>query len=488
MTFTELKNRSTIFYPAIMLEKNISHTGRIRWRRISFWLLMLTFVFVFLAAYLPIDFLSENLYKFRGIFFIMFVIWFKTYLLEGFYLSYYFKDNDMDFEVARFIHTANEDDLTESFIESEIGKNTLLRLGISEEKIEQFLKENRKKLDTTDVKFDIKGTKITIKDYVLGLYESDKDFNNFIGRRNISTEQFIGALDWTTSIMWKERDEERFWRKERLIRIPSLGSNLDFEHVEAMGKYGHLIYENKIYQSIESNWEYFRKEAENLEEVLLRSSNSNVMLISSNDETGMEIVSTLGKMILLGKSLPELENKKMFVLNPEVLIKLSDSKEDFEEVFNEIMNQAALTRNMIVVIPRLEHLIEDANKAGLDIERLLVNILQNIKVSIIAITSQEGYHGSIETNVKLVKNFDKIVNNKIDTNLLQNILEDEAERIEKDKGVIFTYQVIKSISDNVMRVIGEGVTHKNIREVITKLNKVADSAVASGRKVVNIKQ
>ena len=159
INFLELKNIARKIYPALLLEKFSSYQSRKIIRTIIFWILIVLFLAMMIGPTLPnqlgkiVVLLEEYNQQFRSAFFLVFSVWFSAYLLKAFYFSYYFRRTDIDFEVAKLVINADADDITKSFLDSDIGKYTMVRLAIGEKHIKDFL-ENRK-IKITESNFNL---------------------------------------------------------------------------------------------------------------------------------------------------------------------------------------------------------------------------------------------------------------------------------------------------------------------------------------------
>jgi hypothetical protein len=131
MKFYQLAQKVLEVYPAILLDKIISHEVIKKLRTGFLTVIAVGFVlnlFNIFPAY------TTNI---RGLLFISFSLWITFYLLDAMFYSFYFsKKSALDFEVAKIVEDTKEDDITKSFLKSDIGKFALLRLGISEKETE----------------------------------------------------------------------------------------------------------------------------------------------------------------------------------------------------------------------------------------------------------------------------------------------------------------------------------------------------------------
>jgi ATP-dependent Clp protease ATP-binding subunit ClpA len=420
-------------------------------------------------------FLIENIFRIRAFFFIFSIMSLVGYLVEGFYLSHYFKKAKVDFEVARLVYGADNEDMTASFLCSRIGEYTMDKLGITDKEIKHFLKdEDRDKIKDRDLHFYYNARNsstdddkvVNLPDYLKSIFNVDRDFRDFLIKNNINEDEFFGALEWIQNIAWKIRNKERFWSKENLVRIPSIGKNWYLDNSQYLNKYSHLIYENMTYQSLGKDWYIFRDEAEQLEDLMLDQKLNNALLVSDDVGTGMQIVSAFGKMIIEGKSLPKFENKKMYVLNIESLIFNEDGKDKFHTDFLNIISEATYNEDIILVIPNLADFMEMSMELGVDIFGLLKKIMSKKSAPLIAVVTKNDFYSLVEPDFELLKNFDKFIVPSIDEKFILRILQNEAHIIEnKDKKNI-TYPVLEKIAVKYLN------KEDSIKESLAELHRI----------------
>jgi ATP-dependent Clp protease ATP-binding subunit ClpA len=467
LTFTELQNKSRIHYPAVLLDEFISFSSRRILKKVSLILTIILFFImiispyadgIFLGSLLPAsieDFLLSNIYRTRGLFVIFFIIWLKSYLINGFYVSYYFKRGKVDFEVSRLVYGADPEDVTESFLYSRIGEYTIDKLGITEQELKHFLKdEDRNKIRDRDLRFYYNARKkttdddrtVNLVDYVKAIFDADRDLRDFLTAQNVNEEEFFGALEWVQNIAWKIRRKTKFWSRENLVKVPSLGRNWSIEKSDILNKYTHLIYENQTYKSLGKDWKIFEDEAERLEDLILDQKLNNVLLVSDDVGTGLQTVSVFGKMIVDGKSLPKFEDKKIHVLNVENILVHKNNKEKFEAEVKDLMEETSRMGNVILTIPDLGEFIESAMEIGVDVVNVLKTVINTTKTPLIAVVTKSDYYSLVEPDFDLVKYFDKFTIPSIDDKFVLRILQNEAHKIENIDGKNITYPVLEKIS------------------------------------------
>lgn len=323
---------------------------------------------------------------------------------------------------------------------------------------------------------------ISVAEYGKTLLHYDSDLKSFLNQKAISSEIFYGAISWVAKNNIKYREHERWWTKDNLARIPSLGRNWSFGQVYLLEKYGHSIFAEQSYQYLGDKYRLQTKNVNKIEQVLVKETGANLMLISDDHATAMEVVSSFAKEIVNGTVLPELESKRIFVLDGSSLIDSMGQKTNFEVVFQNVLFQAAKAGNVILVIPNMSSFAESANALDADISDILEEALRSSRLQIIAITNARGFHNTLETNADLMRHFEKVVIETLDQHGTVEMLEDQANYLESRNDVFFTYQSLVAVTESADRYFSEGILSDKAADL---LFEITPKLVSSGKVLVS---
>lgn len=489
ITFAELKNKSLKLFPALFLEKYSTYKGRKKTRTFLLWLLSILFVLMIIAPTIPLEYGSISTFfidyatNIRSAFFFFFTVWLIMYLVEAFYFSFYFRQSDVDFEVAKLATNSDSSDITKSFLESQIGEYAMMRLGIGNHQIDNFLDHRQKRIRETS--FDIEQVKnkshVSIFDYGKALYQNDKEFSFFLSQYGISENDFIGALEWADDVEWKIREFEKWWDKSNLVRRKSLGRKWSFNKIDSIDKYGHSIFVDKNYIDLADHWRVFKKDAHKIESALVKNINSNVLVVSPTIDLGMQVIGSLAKMILLGRVLFELEGRRIFVLDPKNIIEKAKDENDLKILFKDILDGVSDSDKTIIVIPNLGDLIEKFDEIDVDFSNNLTELLNSRKIQVVSISTNNDYSQIIEPNRSLMVYFEKCSLSETDDRSIIRILQNIVYSFEKDHDVFFTYQSIKSIADKT-KIYFDDVVYPE--KVTAMIEKIIEQAKIQDKKII----
>ena len=472
MKFHQLAQKVLEVYPAILLDKIISHEV-IKKLRTGF-LIVISIGFV-VNSFNILPLYSVNI---RGLLFVSFSLWITFYLLDAMFYSFYFsKKNSLDFEVAKIVEDTKDDDITKSFLKSNIGKFALLRVGISEKESERFLKERKNKVSKDEFYIIENDTDpfVTISEYGRSILHFDIELAKFLRGFGVDGNMWKGVLDWISANQKIVIEREAWWHKDRLSRIPSIGRGWAHGQIYNLEKYGYPITSDSIFQSISGRLSLFENDVNNLERILSKQSGSNILLVANETMLAMQWVCALGKEIENGTVRSEIEGKKVYVLDTDSIIDSMKQKVDLEAELNSVLLQVMNAGNIILVIKDLPHFVLSASALDVDVKNLLANSLSSERLQIIAIANTSAYHETVETAHDLTRFFEKIVVPELEHNAIVQVINNEANIIESKMSVFFTYQSLIAVVKSAERYFADDSLYD---KAVDLLNEVASNSVS----------
>lgn len=471
MTFGQLKKNSLSHYHCLLLDKFLPYRLRERLRKSSAFLALVSFVFSF-------DVLPLYFGKADGLFFLFIFVYLSLSFIEFFYRSMkneglevrlgeslLDKNNHLDFALSRIIFVTDDIDITRALFETKIGIQILLRSGISMNECKHFIYDDRLPLMASSL--NLEGDLISLSEYVGALYDLDRSLESFLSKHSISKEEFVGAATWVMKIEEREQRKKRFWGRENLGAIPSIGTSWSYGVAVDLGKYG-LSYERSINISLLDIENGFReREVTLLEGILQRRKESNAIIIDDDEWVARDIVGRLLKKIKLGIALPSIEHKNIIELDWNALIASYKNKTELEAELLKLLNQALLASNIILYIRDFSGFISSAQVMGINIGSLLSPYLISPNLQIIASVTNTDFHFFIETNPTLLERFERVIPDKTGVASSIGPLLEQAVSIERQYGFIFSYPAILGLANAADRFVTYGeMPHKALDMLI----------------------
>ncbi len=465
MNYYDLNKYKKDVYPAIILDEVLPYRFRKLVRKITAIALLLLFpVFIFGTSLI-----ASNIYLFRAVFIILLCGHVGLQLLEAMYRSFYFKKNTVDIRVLKILNTfnnapstlaldtrVNKKDLTKTFLEHEMGRYVMYRLGFFDADIKQFL--DTKTDIVTIEEFEIienDDDTVSFAEFGFSLIHFDSDLTQLLRKNGITVADFKQTLEWVSRMDKKAQDQTRWWLKDRLLRIPSIGKNIAFGQVYYLERFGHSIYNDISYIQLGEKWRTYKTSVGKLESALSKAIGGNILLTAKETYLCMDAIASLGRQVLKGTTLPSIENKRIYILDANALSSTYDSKNEFEIMFQQILIQTANAGNVILVIPNLPEFVQNSHALGSDVKDLLSEVLRSSNLHVIITANDQSFHEVLETDFDLMSHFEKVQLEEFDEFQAISILQDEVLYAESREGVFFTYQAIKRIVESADRYFSD---------------------------------
>lgn len=387
----------------------------------------------------------------RGGVFVCVAITLFLFTLEAYFYSVVVASREkffVSFEIGELLYYADDDDLTASLLFSDLGDLGMKRLGFVEDDIKDFL-ISRNHTPFVGV-FESVTNHIYARDYFKLIYDNDKDFREFLLRKEVDEEGFVGAMVWEVERSRKIIEKERFWSRDNLSRIAGIGKNWSYGGTYTLDKYGYNLTENiKDFDPV-----YIKSKervVKDLEQMLSKDSGSNVIVVSDDEASRIDIVSMFAELVARGKTLNKLQHSRVFLMNPNLMIKENHEKDSFERVLVTVLAEAERAGNVILVIPELSSFIKSATNIGVNLSTIIVPFIHSPHVHIVGLDSKSEYYDFLCKRSAINENFSLLETDNGDNSSLLAMLFDEVEKIEVGSKILVTYPALISIVESIKR-------------------------------------
>ncbi len=491
MTYKKLKELLQQLYgPALMLHVYLHPERREQIRRNLLFACIFLFILVVTGfginkTYGDISFLhfltslSNRLY---GLFLITFTTLFIFSCLEALHRSFYYRgleevlNENTDtqdhipvvWEVATIVTETRDHDVTGGFIGSLDGQEVLFRLGITPQSYSRY--ENMRTTFLPQDGLIIERDKgVTLATYAKSIYKQDQSFRQFLSENNIGESELMRACDWVTRIDRRDARLARWWSRDNLGRIPGIAKTWGYGQTYLLERYGHDLTKDHIWHTALMTRKEEDDEVEEIEQILSRNRQSNVLLITDDILTGRQRVAQLYHKIREGHALPPIESKRVFLLDIEMIIMSNNSKQSFEVTLREIFVQAVDSGNAIVYIENISSVLSSAGALGVDVIDVLLPFLQSDTLQVILGETSEMYNKALARDIRIAQIFDTVQMKHIGEEGLLDLLEQRAYQLEKQHGIVFTIQALATTSTLAERYFPTGVMPDKAFDLLEEL-------------------
>lgn len=361
---------------------------------------------------------------------------------------------EIDYSLSSIIFATDEIDATRAIFETKVGKEVLLRSGLSLEMIQKFIHSDRHPIISSSLSYG-DGEVVGFVSYLETIYEADESFRSFLSRYAVTREDFLGAAAWVGHKEAKKRRENRFWSRENLGAIPSIGTSWAYGMPYDLNEYGRP-FNDALLVPIDLENGYRQKEVETLEGVLTRVSEANAIIIDDDESVVRDILARFVKNIKLGTIMPALEHKQLIELDWQSLVSNFKDKSAFENQFMKIMQESALAGNVLLYIPDLSGFISRLKNAGINLSSLISPYLASSRLHIITHATTADFHFFIETSSALLGRFERIIPEPAGAPATTSVLLEQSTILEERYQIIFSYPSLVSLVEAAERFVTYG--------------------------------
>ena len=460
MTFKKLKKISEPHFYCLFLDKFFPKTIRNILRKGAALASLVSFALSFDS--LPLYFSKAD-----GLFFFFIFIYLTLSFLEFFYQSMrdeglrvrvresiINKDKIIDYALSSILFVTNEIDVTLALFDSKIGAEILIRSGISPENFKNFIYSERPSIMASSLNF--RDESANLLSYLDVIYDTDKAFQSFLSQNSVNKDEFMGTANWIMNTEDKKCRQGRFWSRENLGAMPSIGTSWSYGESADLGEYG-VPFENVTNISLFDIENGYRdREVRALEVILERREEANAIIIDDDERVARDIVGRLLKKIKLGVTLPSIEHKNIIELDSNSLIASYKNKGEFEAELLKILNQSVSAGNIILYIRDLSVFLGSAKNLGVNLASLLSPYLASKNLQMIASATNADFHFFIETSPTLLEKFERIIPDSVGVEASVGVILEQIPSLEKQYGLVFSYPCILTLVSTADRFVTYG--------------------------------
>jgi ATP-dependent Clp protease ATP-binding subunit ClpC len=460
MTFKKLQEISRPHFYALYIDKYFPRALRGFLRYISAIAAVASFILSF-------DALPLYLGKADGLFFLFTFIYLCMFFVEVFYrsmknegLPVRIKESlsgesaNIDYCLSSILLATDDIDISRALFETKIGRNILERSGLDPEDYKSFVDTNR--TPTMSSSLNLSGDSISLCEYLGAMYDADKYLESLLSRYSVSKQEFLGAAGWVGEMERKKIRKERFWSRENLGALPSIGTSWSYGVSAEIGRFGISFENTEKVSLLDIENGYRDREVTLLENILERREEANAIIIDDDEKVGRDILGRLVRKIKLGVALPSIEHKVVIRLDWQSLIASFKNKGEFESELLKILNQAVSAGNIILYINDLSGFGTSVKNMGVGLGSLISSYLSSPNLQVVASVTNSDFHFFIETDSALLEKFERIIPDKAGVEASIPPLLEQALYIEKQYKFIFSYPSILAIANSADRFISYG--------------------------------
>ncbi|MEN9328431.1 MAG: hypothetical protein RI947_1239 [Candidatus Parcubacteria bacterium] len=266
--------------------------------------------------------------------------------------------------------------------------------------------------------------------------------NRFITSHMINKDNFQEVEAWFEKLYVLNYKDKEWWKLQNLKAIPPIARDWTMGFTPNLDQYVTDL-THPTYQAYIKNLVDREAEINQIERVLSKTDEANVILVGDEGVGRHSIVDAFSQRIYEGRSTQQLMYKRLLKLNMQkVLVKYTDQQQR-EEFLEELLMEAADAHNVIMLIENIDKYV------SLGAERIDLSIpLQKYaksSIQIIGLTSPFLYQKYIQSNENIMRLFTKIDVNEVDKIHAMEIMLDIAPQFETRYRAYIPYDTVQTV-------------------------------------------
>ncbi|XOB40552.1 MAG: AAA family ATPase [Candidatus Nealsonbacteria bacterium] len=300
-------------------------------------------------------------------------------------------------------------------------------------------------LDSLKIAEERKHQKIELLDIISALAKHDLIFKKILINSNLKAEDMENLSSWLERLENKDKERKKFWEWKNLLRKGSLGKEWAAGYTVTLDKFSLDLSKIAKIQGFPEIIGH-QKEIEEIERVLSRTQDNNVLIVGEPGSGRKSIIQALVEKSALGESLPDINYKRVVQLNLPTLLSQTETVEKVGNLLEIIFREISSAGNIILVIDEFHNFVSGKTRPGvIDISGVLASFLQLPQFQVVAITTFSGLHKYIEQNPSILNLFERVEVSEISHKETLVVLENMALQLEAKYKRFISYQALRDI-------------------------------------------
>ncbi len=288
--------------------------------------------------------------------------------------------------------------------------------------------------------------RVGVRDVIVSLSDHCTVMREIFKDKNIEKEDLRSLTIWLYGIKDKVEYDSKFWKWKNLVKRGSLAKDWASGYSLMLDRFSTdwtKIFKRQGFPEIIGHSE----EIKIMERELSREEFNNVLLIGEGGTGRKSMIFELARKSFFGESLSRINYKRIVEIELPSLLAVVESDKEAETVLDSIFEEVVSSGNIILVISDIHNFIGGDSKLGrIDISGLLGSYLSSANFQIVGITDPAGYRNSIE-NSSLSILFEKVEVLEISNEDTLRILKRMTLGLENKYNIIISYLALKTIVD-----------------------------------------
>lgn len=207
--------------------------------------------------------------------------------------------------------------------------------------------------------------------------------------------------------------KKKWWKIDNLFSIPPLARDWAAGYTPVLDKYTDELtkgeYQERIKKIVGRE-----KEIKQIEQILSKSQEANIILVGESGIGRQSIVDEFSRRIYMGKSNSLLNYKRVIRLNLEAILTAFVDQKQRENFLEELFSEASEAKNIILVVDNFERYISSGDINHIDLSLPIEKFAKGNNLQFIGITTASLYDKYVFPNSAISQLFTKIDIEEVD--------------------------------------------------------------------------
>lgn len=279
--------------------------------------------------------------------------------------------------------------------------------------------------------------------------KAQQAYQQFLSKRALDEEDVTAVTAWFERSWKTAQKQARFWSLENLLKTPGIGQDWAYGFTPNLDKYAKDLTSPRPYSH---HLIGRKKEIDQIEQVLSRATQNNVLLVGEPGVGKETIILGLAKKVREGTVFSPLKRKRVLELNMTALLGETKTEHQAQDKLARILKEDALAGNIILVIFDFDKYIASAEER-INLTSAFLPYLSSSYIQIIAVTTPFAFQKYIFKNPEILKLFEEVDVSQPTKKEALVILEEILPQFEKRTGTIVSFKALTRIIEKSDKLI-----------------------------------
>ncbi len=265
----------------------------------------------------------------------------------------------------------------------------------------------------------------------------------FIKAHLLNDSNYTIVESWFQEYYLRNYYRSKWWKLENLAAVPPMGRDWSAGFTPSLDQVSEDLADPSYQQNMKHVVDRV-KEVEQIERILSKTDEANVVIVGDEGVGKHTIVDAFAKKLYEGKTTPVLMYKRILKLNMQRILTQYSDQSKREEFLETLFREAAEAKNVILFIENLDKYVSNS-QGRVDLTIPIEKYAKTDKVQIIGTSSPFLYQEFIFRNDKINRIFSKLDAYEISKEQALQILLDTVESFEKRYQVAIPFETLQLV-------------------------------------------